>query len=66
MFQHYGYTTADPVADGRLRIVSDGSGGSQIWFDADGLAGASGTWQLANLDHFGPAQLHVSGAFIAA
>ena len=65
MFQRYGYSGADPVADGRLKIVSDGAGGSQIWFDMDGLPiGTGGTWQLLQLDHFSPSNLHVNGAFI--
>jgi beta-glucanase (GH16 family) len=65
MFQRYGYAGADPVADGRLSLTSDGQGGTQVWFKADGLSGASGTWQLFALDHVAPASLHVSGAFIS-
>ncbi|HEY4032085.1 MAG TPA: glycoside hydrolase family 16 protein [Caulobacteraceae bacterium] len=66
MFQRYGYSSSDPVGDGHLKIVSDGSDGSQIWFDMDGLAGGSGSgnWQLLELDHFNPSNLHVNGAFI--
>jgi beta-glucanase (GH16 family) len=66
MFARYGYVTSDPVADGRVKVVSDGGGGSQIWFVADGLGGAMGTWQLFNLDHVAPLTLHVNGAFISA
>ncbi|MGZ3312629.1 MAG: family 16 glycosylhydrolase [Caulobacteraceae bacterium] len=67
MFARYGYATNDPVADGRLKIASDGAGGSQIWFDMDRLpVGTGGTWQLFNLDHVDPSWLHVSGAFITA
>jgi beta-glucanase (GH16 family) len=65
MFQHLNYWTNDPVADGRMKLVSDGAGGTQIWFNADGLAGSVGTWQLLTLDHIDPWSLHVSGAFIA-
>jgi hypothetical protein len=64
MFAGVGYSTGNPVADGRLWIGSDGAGGTQIWFDADGLTNAYGTWQLLQLDHFDPSNLHVSGAFI--
>jgi beta-glucanase (GH16 family) len=65
MFTRYGYSSTDPVADGRLKIVSDGAGGSQIWFDMDGLpVGTGGTWQLLQLDHFAASNLHVNGAFI--
>jgi beta-glucanase (GH16 family) len=66
MFQRYGYSGTDPVSDGRLSIVSDGAGGSQIWFDMDGLpVGTGGTWQLLQLDHFAPSNLHVNGAFVS-
>jgi beta-glucanase (GH16 family) len=66
MFQRYGYSGSDPVGDGRLKIVSDGAGGSQIWFDMDGLpVGTGGTWQLLQLDHFAPSNLHVGGAFVS-
>jgi hypothetical protein len=65
MFARYGYTGTDPVVDGRIQITSDGSDGSQIWWNGNGLAGSGGSWELAALDHFGPSQLHVSGAFIS-
>jgi Ca2+-binding RTX toxin-like protein len=64
MLARYGYQGSDPIGDGHMKIVSDGAGGAQIWFDFDGLPSASGTWQLATLDHFAPSQLHVSGAYI--
>jgi beta-glucanase (GH16 family) len=67
MFASVGYSTSNPVADGRLWIGSDGSDGTQVWFDADGLGnGAYGTWQLFELDHVNPSSLHVNGAFISA
>jgi Ca2+-binding RTX toxin-like protein len=64
MFASVHYQTADPVADGRLWLGSDGAGGAQIWFNANGLTNASGSWQLLQLDHVNPSSLHVSGAFI--
>ena len=64
MFASVGYSTSDPVADGRLWLGSDGAGGTQIWFNANGLTNASGQWQLLDLNHVAPSSLHVSGAFI--
>ena len=64
MFANLGYWSADPVADGRLWLGPDGEGGTQIWFNANGLSGAAGAWQLLQLDHVAPANLWVSGAFI--
>jgi Ca2+-binding RTX toxin-like protein len=65
LFQRYAYAAADPVADGRLVLAPDGAGGTQIWFDADNLPGAAGTWQLLTLDQVNPATLHDNGAFIS-
>jgi hypothetical protein len=64
MFASAGYSTSNPVADGRLWIGSDGGDGTQIWFNANGLSNVSGQWQLLELDHVNPGSLHVSGAFI--
>jgi Ca2+-binding RTX toxin-like protein len=64
MFASVGYSTANPVADGRLWIGADGQGGTQIWFNAGGLANISGSWQLLDLAHVDPSSLHVNGAFI--
>ncbi len=36
LFRAAGYTGTDPVADGRIIIIDDGSGGSKLLFDADG------------------------------
>ena len=65
MLTRYGYTGSNPVGDGRIQITSDGSDGAQIWFHGNGLpAGNLGDWQVADLQHFNPANLHVNGAFI--
>jgi hypothetical protein len=64
MFASVGYSSNDPVADGRLWLGSDGAGGTQIWFNANGLPGASGAWQLFELDHVNPSSLWASGASI--
>ena len=54
-----------PVADGRLSLVNDGQGDTQVWFNANGLPiGSGGTWEVAQLDHVSSSSLHVSGAFI--
>ena len=64
MFQHLGYWTNDAVADGRLWVGDNGAGGTQIWFNTDGLSNGSGQWQILQLDHVAASSLHVSGAFI--
>jgi serralysin len=57
LFSHYGYTGSNPLADGRLKLVADGQGGTQAWVVLDGLTGASGTWLVTTLDHILPASL---------
>ncbi|WP_309090936.1 Calx-beta domain-containing protein, partial [Phenylobacterium sp.] len=42
IFQASGYTGSDPIADGRMRLESDGAGGTRIFFDKD--APNSGEW----------------------
>src|SRR6185312_10558373 len=55
--QTYGYWGSNPIADGRLALVSDGSGGSQVWVDLDGLQGVSGTWLVTTLDGVSPSNV---------
>ena len=42
IFQASGYTGSDPVADQRISLQSDGSGGTRVYFDRD--APAAGDW----------------------
>jgi Ca2+-binding RTX toxin-like protein len=65
MFAHYGYAGSNPLADGRLSLVADGLGDTQVWFNMDGLTGASGAWLVTTLDHVNPASLHVNGGWIS-
>ena len=65
MFKAYGYTGANPLADGHLKFVSDGAGGTQVWVDLDGLpVGTGGTWLVTDLDHVASSSLSVSGGVI--
>ena len=53
-----GYTGADPIADGYIRLQGDGRGGTQVLFDADGHA-SSGQWPsvIVTLSEVAPARL---------
>ncbi|WP_395671748.1 Calx-beta domain-containing protein [Phenylobacterium sp.] len=42
IFQASGYSGTNPIADGRMRLDSDGAGGTQVYFDKD--APNSGDW----------------------
>jgi hypothetical protein len=64
MYAHYGYAGTNPLGDGRLYLSADGQGGTNVLFKADGLAGATGTWLVTDLDHVSPASLHVNAGWI--
>jgi hypothetical protein len=49
ILQAIGYSGSDPVADGYVRLQSDGHGGSQLLVDADG-AGPGSAVVVADLD----------------
>ncbi|WP_374468158.1 M10 family metallopeptidase C-terminal domain-containing protein [Phenylobacterium sp.] len=57
IFQSSGYTGADPIADGRVTLQSDGSGGTKVFFDRD--APNTGDWpfHVTTLQNVGPAEL---------
>ncbi|MCR5879331.1 Calx-beta domain-containing protein [Phenylobacterium sp. J367] len=57
VFQASGYTGTDPIADGRMRLDSDGAGGTQVFFDRD--APNSGDWpfHVTTLQGVNPAGL---------
>jgi Ca2+-binding RTX toxin-like protein len=42
IFAASGYSGADPIADGRMTLASDGAGGTTVYFDRD--AAGSGDW----------------------
>ena len=50
-----GYRGADPVGDGYVRFVADGSGGTKVMLDADGPAGGSAiSYQVVTLQGVSP------------
>lgn len=57
IFRASGYTGSDPVGDGRMRLESDGSGGTKVFFDRD--APNSGDWpfHITTLQGVSPAGL---------
>ncbi|MDB5455311.1 MAG: hypothetical protein JWP92_896 [Caulobacter sp.] len=53
-----GYTGADPIADGYLRLDSDGAGGTRVLYDTDGPAsGNTIQFLITTLDHVAPSSL---------
>src|SRR6185312_10730715 len=64
MFASVGYWNANSFADGHLWLSSDGAGGTQIWFDMDGLPVGSGTWLVTTLDGVNPATLGIANGVI--
>jgi beta-glucanase (GH16 family) len=60
----YGYAGSDPIADGHVKLVSDGQGGTQVWADLDGLATGSGTWLVTTLDGISAANLSWQNGYL--
>jgi len=50
-----GYSGADPIADGYVKLIDDGQGDSWLYFDSDGR-GSADPWGsfIATLDHVAP------------
>lgn len=50
-----GYSGADPIGDGYVKLIDNGSGGSWLYFDSDGR-GSADPWGsfVATLDHVSP------------
>ena len=53
-----GYAGSDPIADGYVRLASNGAGDTWLYFDTDGH-GTTDQWgtYLARIDHAAPSQL---------
>ena len=59
LFAASGYTGVDPIADGYLSFVSNGSGGTKVMFDQDGR-GSGHPWPttITTLDNVTPSSIH--------
>ncbi|MDB5468113.1 MAG: hypothetical protein JWQ46_2875 [Phenylobacterium sp.] len=58
LFQASGYTGSDPIADGYVSLQSDGSGGTNVFYDTDGPgSGNTIQYKISDLDHVAPAGL---------
>ena len=58
LFKASGYTGSDPVKDGYIHIISNGSGGSLVRFDRDGLAtGQKWPNTIIELEHVAPSSV---------
>jgi Ca2+-binding RTX toxin-like protein len=58
LVQACGYSGSDPVADGYVKLIDNGAGGTWIYFDTDGR-GAADQWGtfVTTLDHVAPSSL---------
>ncbi|HEY4032086.1 MAG TPA: family 16 glycosylhydrolase [Caulobacteraceae bacterium] len=59
-----GYTGADPVGAGYIKIVDDVSGNAQVWSNMDKVVVGYGWYLVTTVDHVAAASLHANGAFI--
>ncbi|WP_310541485.1 hypothetical protein [Phenylobacterium sp.] len=57
IFQASGYFGSDPSGDGRLRLDSDGAGGTRVYFDADAPNAGQWPFLITTLDSVTPAGL---------
>ncbi len=57
IFHASGYAGSDPVADGRMRLDSDGAGGTRVYFDKDSPNGGEWPYLVTTLEHVAPTGL---------
>ena len=63
LFAAAGYSGSNPMADGFIRLQSDGAGGTRVLFDADGLGGNPWPTLVTTLDHVSPTGLTATQLF---
>jgi hypothetical protein len=54
-----GYAGSDPVKDGVVKLVADGTTGTAVMIDPDGSAGAQAAQKLVTLDHILPSAVKI-------
>ncbi|HEY8615016.1 Calx-beta domain-containing protein [Phenylobacterium sp.] len=57
IFQSSGYNGSDPIADGRVTLQSDGSGGTKVFFDRDAPNAGDWPFHITTLQGVSPAGL---------
>jgi beta-glucanase (GH16 family) len=60
-----GYAGSNPIGDGYIKLVADGSGGTQIWSDLDQIAHA-GWWLVTALDGVSVSSVAMQGDTVTA
>ena len=67
LFGAVGYSGSNPIADGYIRLQSDGAGGTRVLFDSDGL-GTGNPWAVlfTTLDNLSPVGITATQLFSPA
>jgi hypothetical protein len=66
LLQSEGYAGTNPFGDGTLSLISDGNGGTNLYYNPPG-AGSNGVWpiKVVDIDHVLPSAINVAKDFIS-